>query len=212
VQGTLQQAIENLVAVSEEESAAKKLADPFGMELVADKGYHSNEVLTDLAALGVRTYISEPDRGQRNWKGKPAEKKATYGNRRRIRGAKGQALQRRRGEVLERTNAHCYGRGGTRRMHLRGRANINKRLFIHTAGCNLGLVMRHLYGAGTPKGLQALAEALAEASQTMPRVFCWLGGLIRSVHGLLRRLVANARITLEHAATPASKPTFATGC
>ncbi len=212
VQGTLQQAVENLVAVSEKETAAEKLAEPFAMELVADKGYHSNEVLTDMAALGIRTYISEPDRGRRNWKGKPAEKKATYGNRRRIRRAKGQALQRRRGEVLERTNAHCYGRGGTRRTHLRGHANINKRLFIHTAGCNLGLVMRHLYGAGTPKGLQALAETLAAASQCALELSHRLGSLLRRMYNLARRTVPDPRAIFGRAAARASKPTFATAC
>ena len=39
-------------------------------EVVADKGYHSNQVLVDLAALDLRTYIAEPDRGRRNWKQK----------------------------------------------------------------------------------------------------------------------------------------------
>lgn len=37
-------------------------------EAVADKGYHSNQVMVDLEAVGVRSYISEPDRGRRNWK------------------------------------------------------------------------------------------------------------------------------------------------
>ena len=37
-------------------------------EAVADKGYHNNRVMVDLEAIGVRSYISEPDRGQRNWK------------------------------------------------------------------------------------------------------------------------------------------------
>ena len=32
-------------------------------EVVADKGYHSNQVLTDLAALDRRSYIAKPDRG-----------------------------------------------------------------------------------------------------------------------------------------------------
>src|SRR3977135_1495902 len=36
-------------------------------EVVADKGYHSNEVAVGLSELGVRTYIAEPDRGRRNW-------------------------------------------------------------------------------------------------------------------------------------------------
>jgi len=38
-------------------------------EVVADKGYHSNDVALDLAEIEVRTYIAEPDRGQRNWDG-----------------------------------------------------------------------------------------------------------------------------------------------
>jgi transposase len=39
-------------------------------ELVADKGYHSNEVLVDLYEEGVRSYIPEPERGPRNWDGR----------------------------------------------------------------------------------------------------------------------------------------------
>jgi transposase len=41
-----------------------------------------------------------------------------------------------------------------RRTHLRGHTNILKRLLIHAGGFNLGLVMRHLIGRGTPRGLQ----------------------------------------------------------
>ena len=41
-----------------------------------------------------------------------------------------------------------------RRTHLRGHTNILKRLLIHAGGFNLGLVMRHLIGIGTPRGLQ----------------------------------------------------------
>jgi transposase len=123
-------------------------------EVVADKGYHSNQVLVDLAALGRRTYIAEPDRGRRTWTKKAAARDAVYANRRRIRGARGLALLRRRSERLERPNAHLYETGAMRRTHLRGHANILKRLLIHTGGFNLGLVMRTLFGIGTPRGLQ----------------------------------------------------------
>jgi hypothetical protein len=41
-----------------------------------------------------------------------------------------------------------------RRTYLRGHTNILKRLLIHAGGFNLGLVMRHLIGSGTPRGLQ----------------------------------------------------------
>ncbi|MCS7261179.1 MAG: hypothetical protein NZ765_10420 [Anaerolineae bacterium] len=68
--------------------------DPQGVaEVVADKGYHSNQVLRQLEALGVRSYIAEPERGRRRWPGQGAEQRAVYANRRRIRGAPGNRLQ-----------------------------------------------------------------------------------------------------------------------
>src|SRR6201988_1598249 len=75
-------------------------------EVVADKGYHSNEVAVALTGLEVRTYIAEPERGGRNWDGKAAEKEAVYANRRRIRDERGKRLQRGRGEKIERNFAH----------------------------------------------------------------------------------------------------------
>jgi transposase len=123
-------------------------------EVVADKGYHSNQVLVALAALDLRTYIAEPDRGRRHWKKKATARDAVYANRRRIRGTRGRAMQRRRSERLERPNAHLYETGGMRRTHLRGHVNILKRLLVHSGGFNLGLLMRRLIGVGTPRGLQ----------------------------------------------------------
>jgi hypothetical protein len=52
-------------------------------------GYHSNQSLVDLEAVGVRTYISEPDWGRRNWRKKPEARGAVYRSRRRIRGTRG---------------------------------------------------------------------------------------------------------------------------
>lgn len=120
-------------------------------EVVTDKGYHSNDVLRDLAEMGIRSYASEPDRGRRNWKGREAERKAVYASRRRVRGARGRRLLRKRGEKLERPNAHCYETGGLRRTHLRGHDKILKRLLIHVGTFNLSLLMRRLFGAGTPR-------------------------------------------------------------
>ena len=123
-------------------------------EVVADKGYHSNQTLVDLATLDLRTYIAEPDRGRRNWTHQAAARDAVYANRRRIRGVRGLALSRRRSEYLERPNAHFYETGGMRRTHLRGHTNILKRLPVHIGGFNLGLLMRSLVGVGTPRSLQ----------------------------------------------------------
>jgi transposase len=129
-------------------------------EVVLDKGYHSNEVLAELADWKVRTYCSEPERGRRCWEGKTAEQAAVYANRRRIRGERGKDLLRQRGEMLERSFAHMYETGGLRRVYLRRHPNILKRLLVHAAAFNLGLVMRQLLGRGTPRGLQGFAAAL----------------------------------------------------
>ena len=126
-------------------------------EVVADKGYHSNATMVAFAAVGVRSYVSEPDRGRRNWKGKAAAREAVYANRRRIRGARGQRLLRQRGERLERPNAHLYETGRMRRVHLRGHPNILKRVLVQVCGFNLGLLMRQLTGVGTPRSLQGRA-------------------------------------------------------
>ena len=67
--------------------------------------------------LECQPFISEPKRGRRNWQGKDEEKRAVYGNRRRVRGKRGRALLRLRGERSERTFAHCYETGGMRRPH-----------------------------------------------------------------------------------------------
>ena len=129
-------------------------------EVVADKGYHSNQVLVDLAALDLRTYIAEPQRGRRRWTRTTTARDAVYANRRRIRRARGRALQRQRSERLERPNAHLYETGGMRRTHLRGHPNILKRLLVHTGAFNLGLLMRTLIGVGTPRGLQGRMAAV----------------------------------------------------
>ena len=90
----------------------------------------------------------------------PTARNAVYRNRRRIRGPRGLRLLRLRGERLERPFAHLYETGGMRRVHLRGHTNIRKRLLIHAGGFNLGLVMRHLIGIGTPRGLQGRVAAV----------------------------------------------------
>jgi transposase len=120
-------------------------------EVVADKGYHSNEAVLGLDELEVRTYIAEPDRGTRNWLGKAAEKAAIYGNRRRIQGNHGKSLQRQRGERIERNFAHQFDTGGLDRLYVRGKENVHKKFLIQAAACNLALLMRSVYGSGKPR-------------------------------------------------------------
>ena len=151
---TLCEVMENLDELSDDVNRCRM------KEVVTDKGYHSNATMRDLAAMGLRSYASEPDRGRRNWTGKEDEREAVYANRRRIRGERGKRLLRQRGELLERPFAHCYETGGMRRTHLRGREKILKRLLIHAGTGNLALLMRRLIGAGTPRGLRDLAKAI----------------------------------------------------
>jgi len=151
---TLAEVAENIETLREVELVEGHLSKDVLAEVVLDKGYHSNDTLVTLQEGEYRTYVSEPERGRRNWEGKEQEKRATYANRRRIRGNRGKRLLRLRGELLERPFAHYLDGGGMRRTHLRRHENILKRLLIHVAGFNLGLLMRKLVGCGTPRGLQ----------------------------------------------------------
>ncbi len=130
-------------------------------EVVADKGYHSNQTMIDLRAGGHRSYVSEPKRGRRNWSENGEAKDAVLANRRRIRGERGRNLRRMRGERVERSFAHMYDTGGMRRTHLRRHDNILKRLLIQAGGFNLGVMMRHLFGIGKPRALQGLSSSLS---------------------------------------------------
>jgi len=157
VRETLAEAGERIaeVACATNHEGGGERVNPEGpAEVVLDKGYHSNEVLLDLQKALVRTYCSEPDRGRRRGEGKREEQAAVYANRRRIRGERGKGLLRQRGEKMERSFAHLYETGGLRRVHLRRHPNILKRLLVHVAAFNLGVVMRRIFGRGTPPGLQ----------------------------------------------------------
>ena len=146
ITGTLDAAQRNLTNVG----APPSSDDP--TECVADKGYHARAVLTDLDGGPWKTRISEPQRrGVSRWHGDADARRAVYNNRVRLRSEVGQQAMRKRAELVERSFAHILDRGGLRRTWLRGRENVHKRYLIHVAGHNLGLLMRLLIGAGTPK-------------------------------------------------------------
>ena len=117
-------------------------------------GYSQESLINDGSIDNIRSYISEPDRGRRNWKGKPDEQKAVYANRRRIRGERGKRLLRQRRLMLEQPVAHTLETGAMRRVHLRHRDNILKRVLIQYAALNLSLILRNNFGNGTLRGLQ----------------------------------------------------------
>ena len=72
----------------------------------------------------------------------------------------GKAALALRAERVERSFALALDRGGLRRAHVRGRENARKRYLFPVAGHNLGLAMRQLIGAGTPKELAARGARL----------------------------------------------------
>jgi hypothetical protein len=90
--------------------------------------------------------------------------------------------------------------------------NIRKRLLIHVGAFNLGLLMRELFGIGTPRSLQGRPAA----------VFCALWSLIQhlwtpsevfpAVRRPIRSLVNRFERHRENRLLVTVKPAFATGC
>src|SRR5271156_3436990 len=162
--------ITSIVADTDNDEVLEQVSAEGPREVVTDKGYHSRAVVSELTEWGVRTYCSEPNRGRQKWQDLRTEQAAVYANRRRIRGERGRRLLRQRGEKLERWNQHLYDRGGMRRVYLRGRENILKRLVVHSGAANLGLLMRKLFGKGTPRGLAAALLAIISAANASKRL------------------------------------------
>ena len=149
-------------------------------EAVADKGYAKNETLAELEFTeGLRKYIVEPRYAQRrNWKNKPAEeRRAVLNNRRRVKGKRGRALQRQRSEKVERSFAHVCETGGSRRTWLCGIEKVSKRYLISAMARNLGLVLRHLFGIGTPRSLQGEGDLADNLQLALLNILTTLGRL-----------------------------------
>ena len=107
-------------------------------EVVADKGYLSDQMLADMQAAGVRTYLPEKKAKRRDWAGKREGRQRMRANRRRVSGRRGKRLLRRRGELIDHSFAHAYGTGGMRRTHLRGHA-------ISSSACT-SITQRKIWG------------------------------------------------------------------
>ncbi len=159
IKETLAETAENLAHLMEREAEKAPDEEPQVSlnalaEVVADKGYHSNDTILAVQQAEARSYMPEPTRPGRRWAGKADEQRAVYANRRRIHGNYGKRLLKKRGELIERSFAHCYDTGGMRRVFLRGRENALKRQLIHVGAFNLSLVFRQTLGAGTPRELR----------------------------------------------------------
>ena len=158
-------------------------------EVVADKGYHSEDSLDRLQNESHRrTYIPEPKRKTNStWKNKPPRREAAYRrNRRNTTGVRGRRLQRQRSERVERTFAHLCDTGGARRTWLRGLEKVRKRYLSAVMAYNLGRIMRLLLGAGKPRHLAVLAERL-----------CFIYVIMRLCYWVSQRLQTRARTPRE---------------
>ena len=193
---TLAAATENVVALLKDPAVAERISEQACGEFVGDKGYHSNDTISALAEMGTRSYVSEPKRGRRQWRGETETRDAVYANRRRMKGDRGKALMRRRGEYLERPFAHCLESGAMRRVHLRRCENIAKRYLVHVAACNLGLLMRTLFGNGTPRGMRSRAEALGALASACGRITTAARSLVSHLANLRTRFLQPASIAV----------------
>jgi transposase len=175
-----------LMTVQAAQDTLKEIGNEQDVEdVIGDKGYHKIESIGILQDVhGVRTYIPERKDGVRhNWKNRaPEDREAFYANRRRVCGNRGRRLSRLRSEYVERSFAHACETGGARRTWLRGREKVAKRYWIHLAARNLGVMMRVLFGIGTPRSLQGVLTA----------AFTLLYALWRQLWGLSAAIGATA--------------------
>ncbi len=185
---TMTAAEANLVAVDKAPSAEEPA------ELVTDKGYFGRQVVKPLEDSPWKTRIAEPKgKGVSRWHGDDDARRAVYNNRARLLSGVAKAAFKLRAEIVERSFAHILDRGGMRRTWLRGRDNIHKRYLLHVAGHNLGLLMRRLIGAGTPKEAIAKAKGLMVLVPLPHRSILILVAVTGSDHAVLAAIIVAMR-------------------
>ena len=205
--------IETAIAAAEQvEDAQANVDDRQSLEeIVGDKGYHSNQTLIDLDAVGIRSYVPSRTGGDVIGRRIPRPGRRCMAIVA-MRGRRGRRLMRQRGERIERSFAHLYDTGGMRRTHLRGHTNILKRLLIHAGGFNLGLVMRHLIGIGTPRGLQGRVAAVLATLGVLMGVVRRRLTTISSSHRLIPAVRGRLASLATFAVNSSAAITCTTGC
>jgi transposase len=169
----------------------------FCQELAADEGYFAIEEITQLHECGVRTVIADPHASQRRVdKASEEHRSALRRASRALSSKSGKALLRKRGEHLERSFCHVLDHGGLRRTTLRGCEKLSKRHLVAATTFNLSLLLRHLFGVGTPK--QALARAVSA-----------LGWLYTAALAFIRRLIESIAAAFTLSTVPSSTPAIA---
>jgi transposase len=160
-----------------------------GGEVAADEGYFAVAEIAQLQSYAIRAVVADPQIDKRRKDAPPEIKRVLRRARCATRSASGKALLRQRGQHLERAFCHVLDHGGLRRATLRGTENLSKRYLMGALSFNLSLLLRTLFGIGTPK--QWLAA---------PRraVFAFWSALIRLITLLCQqgKLLAYLKTTL----------------
>lgn len=125
----------------------------------ADKGYFEVTQVVALQQEQIKTIICDPIGNRRMDKLDEAGRQAVKAAHRSTQSKYGKDLLSRRGMHLERAFAHILDCGGMRRATLRGRQNLNKRFKLAVAFYNLSQLMRKLFGIGTPRQCEAMAQS-----------------------------------------------------
>ncbi|HYY83441.1 MAG TPA: transposase [Beijerinckiaceae bacterium] len=99
------------------------------------------------------------------WQGDNAARRAVDNNRARLKSTVAHQAFSLRAEKVERSFALILDSGGRRRTWLRGVENVETRDLIQVAAHNLGLVIRHRFGVGTPRQAAALFWLVSDECQ-----------------------------------------------
>ena len=123
--------------------------------VTSDKGYFKLDGIKEIQEIEVMPVI--PDFiDNRNLNKLTVEERIAVGfAKSEVKSKQGKAQLKRRGMYVERSFAHVLDSGGQRRTTLRGNENLLKRHRVAAVGFNLSLLMRKLFGFGTPKQLIA---------------------------------------------------------
>lgn len=190
------------------------MQEKVGKSLTTDEGYFSVEEVCALQSEGIRTVMGDPHASQRR-KDKQCEvtrrtlRKAEVA----VQSKSGKALLKKRGEHLERSFAHVLDQGGMRRATLRGTENLTKRLTAAALAFDLSLLMRTLFGFGTPKQWVAKARLLVwwllkRVQTALESAFTASGTFLTAA----RRKLHHLREILQMHFAINSKGRFSTGC
>jgi transposase len=196
---------------------AKVCEDPkqekVGRSLTTDEGYFSAEEVCALQSEGIRTVMGDPHESRRNKDKQCKVTRQTLNKAKRaVKSKSGKALLRKRGEHLERSFAHVLDHGGLRRATLRGKENLTKRQIAAAMTYDLSLLMRKIFGFGTPK------QWAAQSVLRLVRLLNWLKWLFEQLARTPGHFESNIQSSNFYRITPLNSSRimgitrFSTGC